>query len=917
MIGALIRRLRAIATRRRLDDELAVEIRSHLEMRTQSLVERGLDPRDAAAEARRQFGNVTLKREDAREHWSVRALDGLLQDVRFGARLMRRSPAFTAVAVLSLGVGIGASAAVFSLADAVLFRKLPVRAPDELVTLEWRSGPKPPTTSISGNMTANAQGFASTSFSKPGYERLRKTAAGTADLFAFGIFWGGVNFSADARAEVVGAQAVSGSYYNVLGLVPAAGRLIGESDDRADAPPVAVISHAFWQRRFGLSPEAIGKAIAINDVAVTIVGVAPPGFHGTLEAGDSPPLAVPLSLRPSLERGSDWTSAELWWLVIMGRLSTGTTRQAALPALEGAFAQIVAEQNPALTAAEMPRLLVLPGSRGQTDARASRLEAIRIMAAVAGVLLLVAAANVASLLLVRGAARAREIAMRLSIGASRGRIVRQFVTEAMLLSALGSALAIGIAEWIAQGLVATLAASAPGLDLAISGRLVAFAAALGAICCVLFGLLPALRATRPVADAAVMASIEGRAVVGNRRATALVNGLVLVQVALSVLLASLGGLLAYSVWNLQRAAAGFDPTNVLIFTVAPQRNGYETARIRSTYEAAVARIEALPGVRSATFSGSTLISGGGSTTVAARLDTIAVRNTDEFRRLERENVAWRLVVGDRFFETMGIRLLRGRAFTTAEASGAAISGVVINRTLAQKLFNREDVVGERFKTGINADAPVAEVIGVVADAKYADLRRDAPPTIYASYRQHRLANATFEIKTSGDPLTLAPLVVEAMSAVDPNLPLASLRTQEEQIQRSMSRERLLARLAVTLGVLSAALSAIGLYAMLSYAVSRRVPEIGVRVALGAARPAIQWMVVRHALAIAAVGVLAGLAAASLASSLVRSMLFGLSPTDPVVLAAAAAINFSVALLAAYLPARRASRVDPVVALRAG
>jgi predicted permease len=405
--------------------------------------------------------------------------------------------------------------------------------------------------------------------------------------------------------------------------------------------------------------------------------------------------------------------------------------------------------------------------------------------------------------------------------------------------------------------------------------------------------------------------------VGNRRGTALVNGLVVVQVALSVLLASVGGLLAYSVWNLQRVTPGFDPSNVLIFTVFPQRNGYETPRIRSTYEAAIARLEALPGVRSATFSASPLIGSGGSTTVAVPPETVAMRNTDEFKRLERENVSWRLIVGDRFFETMGIPLLRGRTFTTSEAAGAAIPGVVINRSLALRLFKSEDATGRRLKTGIAADAPVAEVIGVVGDAKYAYLRREAPPTIYGSYRQYRVVNATFEIKTSGEPLSLAPAVVAAMNAVDPNLPLASMRTQEQQIERSMNRERLLARLAITLGGLSAALSAIGLYALLSYAVSRRVPEIGVRVALGAARPAIQWMFVRHALAIATVGALAGLGAALGTTTLVQSMLYGLSPTDPIVLSAAAAINFAVALLASYLPARRAARVDPVIALRAG
>ncbi len=918
MLGSLIRRLRAILTRGRLDDELADEIRMHLDLRAQSLIERGVDPGDAAAEAQRQFGNVLLKREEARDAWSGRVIDGLLQDVRFGLRLMRRSPVFTIVAVVSLGVGMGASAAVFSLADGLLLKKLPVRSPDELATFQWSSGPKPPTTSLSGNMTETADGLTSTSFSPSAFHELRRAATGVADLFAFGNFWGGVNFSADGRPDVISAQAVSGSYYHVLGIMPAAGRLLGEADDRPDAPAVAVISDLFWQRRFGRSPAAIGKAITVNNAAVTIVGITPKGFHGTLEAGDSPAITLPISVRSTIEHGNDWTSPRLWWLVIMGRFNKGTTSTQARPMLDGAFKQTVAAVNPELTASEQPQLRFLPGARGQIDARDSRREVLTIMALVAGVLLVVASANVASLLLVRGRARSREVAMRLAIGASRARVVRQFLTEALMLSMLGSALGVLMSEWIARGLIAALAAGAGDvMELAVSTRLLAFTAALGGGCCALFGLIPALRATRATPDKGVLNHVGGRSAVGSDRRATLVNGLVLVQVALSVLLASLGGLLSYSVWSLQRINPGFDASNLLIFTVQPLRNGYETPRIRATYEAAIARLEALPGVRSATFSASTLIASGGSTTVALPRETpVVARNSEEYRRLERANVAWRLIVGDRFFETMGIPLLRGRAFTLADATGAAVPTVVINRSLAQRLFKSEDVIGRQFKTGVAADAPVVEIVGVVADAKYAHLRREAPPTIYGSYRQHRISSVTFEVKTSGDPLALAPLVTEAMSAVDPNLPLASMRTQQQQIERSMSRERLVARLAVVLGGLSAALSAIGLYALLAYAVSRRVPEIGVRMALGAARDRVLWMFLRHALIIAGAGAIVGLGAATAATGLVQALLFGVSPTNPAILGGAALLNVCVALLAATLPARRAARVDPVIALRA-
>jgi predicted permease len=914
----MVRRLRAMLTRDTRDHDLEEEIRLHLDLRAQSLIDRGVDASDAAAAARRQFGNVLATREDARDAWSLRAIDEVVQNLRFGLRLLGRSPAFTIVAVLSLGIGMGASAAVFSLADALLFKKLPVRAPDQLATFQWSSGPKPPTTSLSGNMISNAEGFVSTSFSVPGFQGLHRAAAGTADLFAFSPFWGGLNFSSDGRPEVVSAQVVSGNYFSVLGLGPATGRLIGPGDDRPDAPAVAVISYLFWQRRFGLSPSAIGKAITVNNKPATIIGVSPKGFHGTLEAGDSPAVTLPIASRAAIDHDSAWNSTHLWWLVIMGRFHGGRAPADALPELDGAFKQIAATANPELAAADLPRLRLLPGARGQTDARESRSEVLTIMSLVAGVLLLVASANVASLLLVRGTARSREVAMRVAIGASRARVVRQFLTEAMMLSALGGVVGVLISEWIARGLVAALAAGAGDvMELAVNARLLAFAAGLGALSCMLFGLLPALRATRAMSNKQVLTHVDGRSAVGSDRRATLVNGLVLVQVALSVLLASLGGLLSYSVWSLQRVSPGFDPTNVLIFTVYPLRNGYDAPRIRSTYEAAIAGLEALPGVRSATFSASPLLGGGGSTTVAVPLDTpVVAKNTDEFRRLERANVAWRLIVGDRFFETMGIPLLRGRAFTAAEATRASIPGVVVNRTLARKLFKDEAVVGRRFKTGVAADAPVLEIIGVVGDAKYAYLRPDAPPTIYGSYRQHRVTNVTFEVKTAGDPLALASLVTGAMNAVDPNLPLGSMRTQQQQIERSMTRERLMARLAMVLGGLSAVLSAIGLYGLLAYAVTRRVPEIGVRMALGAARRHVLWMFLRHALSVATVGAIIGLGAAYAATGLVQALLFGVSPTDPLILAAAALSNFGVALLAAYLPARRAARIDPVVALRA-
>ncbi len=712
----------------------------HLDLRAQSLIERGVDPRDAAAEARRQFGNVLLKREEARDGWSVRAIEGLLQDVRFGLRLMRRSPAFTIVAVLSLGVGMGASAAVFSLADALLLKKLPVRAPDELVTLEWNSGPKPPTTSLSGNMISNAEGFTSTSFSLPAYHQLRSAANGVADLFAFGHLWGGVNFTADRRSDVISGQVVSGSYFNVLGIVPAAGRLIGAGDDRPDAPPVAVISHRFWQRRFGSSPDAIGKTIAINNVPATIVGVTPRGFHGTMEAGESPAITLPIAVRSALEHGNDWTSPDLWWLVLMGRFNKGVAPNASLPPLDGVFKQIVAGSEwgtDGLRAAAA----ALPARIAWTDRRPgeSPREVITIMAAVAGVLLLVASANVASLLLVRGAARSREIAMRLSIGASRLRLIRQFITEAMMLSVLGSALGMLSAQWIARGLVAALSGGADALDLAVDARLLAFAAALGGA--VLRAVWVDTGVARDTTGCSRGRAGEHRWPSGRRHAARHPT----------------------DQWSRPRAGRAVGGArqprrSAVLFSVEPAT---DQPRIRFLEPADLHGVSSPERLRHAAHpldvrGGDCQARGAAGRPIGdvLRLDVDWRRRLDHRggsardtgvgtgqRRVPAARATergWRLIVGDRFFETMGIPLLRGRAFTTADAPGAAIPGVVVNRSLAQKLYKTEDAVGRRFKTGIAADAPVLGSRRRRCRCQVLLVRREAPPTLYGSYRQHRI-----------------------------------------------------------------------------------------------------------------------------------------------------------------------------------
>jgi len=919
-MSAWLRRLTAYIFRRHLDDELADEIRLHIELRRQALIDDGLDPREADFEARRMFGNVTLKREEARDMWGFRSLDTFIQDVRFGIRLLRRSPAFTIVAVLSLAIGIGATTAVFSLADAMLFRKLPVESPDDLALFQWRSGPRDPAPSLSGHSWGDATMNVSTSFSFPTYEAFCIEGARVARVFGFARLGGDVNLTIGRESEVATGQLVSGNYYSTLGVRPAAGRLLLDTDDRTGAPPVAVISHAFWVRRFGGASDTVGRTVIVNRVPVTIVGVTPRGFHGTV-IGESPSISLPIAVRQAIDNRGQWSSPSYWWVLVMARLEPGVSPDALQTALDGVLKRTAAEGAPTLAANELPRLELLPGAQGQNDIRAAGRSPLSIMASVVAMVLIVACANIANLLLVRGTVRTREVALRAAIGASRGRLVRQLLTESVVLAVLGSIGGLLAANSVAAALLPALSGSSPAFsgsstdafDLRTGWRVFAFTAVVASMCSALFGVVPALRTTRVGIAAGLQESTRGTS--ASPRSVSLTGILVVVQVALSVLLVIVGSLLVRSVGNLQSVNTGFDGTNTLLFNINPVRSGYDQPRTRTILEQIQERLSTLPGVRSASFSHTALISGGEAIGAGLPLDAPAVApNSPEEHELRDRHRTWRLTVDDRFFETMGIAMLSGRSFSRGD-SATAPPVAVINRALAKRLFGRIDVVGRQFKFSSRAYTAVVDIVGVCADAKYASLRTESPPTVYVSYRQSPAGAMTFEIKTIGDPMAVVSLARETVRAIDPHLPITSVRTQEAQIQRALMRERLMAALATVLGIVTVLLAGVGLYGMLAYSVSRRVPEIGIRLALGAEPSALRWMVIRGALVLVCVGVAIGVAAARLGTSVVESLLFGLSPTDPATFLLAAVVMMSIACAAAYIPARRAARVDPIIALR--
>jgi predicted permease len=906
-LSNLWERLKSLRGRARLDAELREEIEGHIALRRDALVASGLAPEEAERQARLRFGSASLAREDARAVWGFPALESVAQDIGYGVRVLRRAPLFTTAAVLSLTVAIGAATTVFTLADALLFRKLPVRDPDSLRVLRWTSGPRTPFGSLEGTGSRDENGMRSTSFSEVAWQGMREAAAGRAELFGFANLYR-VNATVDGRAERTGGQVVSGNYYATLGLAPALGRLLDAGDDRPEAAPAVVLSHAYWLDRFGGDAAALGRLVVVNGVAFPIVGVAPRGFHGTLQVDDRPELTFPLAQFRTLTHNDDAASPTYWHVLTMARLREGQTAEALQPRLQTVLTRTTADSKPELAAADLPRLELLPGSRGQLERRGRTRPAFASMGTIVALLLLVGCANVASLQLARGEARGHEIATRLAIGASRRRVVRQLLTEGLLLSCGAATLGLLVARFATAGLLPALGeGEALVVDLPIGPASFLFAALTAALCAVSFALTPALRLTRsgPGLDARA-----GRAT-GRRP---LGSALVVAQVALTLVLVATAGLLVASARNLEAVDPGFDVTRLLLVELDPSdhEGGPERGALYASILDAAA---ALPGVEAATLTSHRLLSQSATigTTVAAGAPVPAPDSPDvaAFAAAHETHV---LAIGDDFFRAYGLRLLRGRAFGRLDAKDAP-SVAVVNRRLARQLFGTENVLGRRLVDPEDPKHPY-EVVGLVGDARYGYLRDAAPATLYVSARQQPPQRAVLAVKTLGDPLDSVSAVRAALGRVQPTLAVSGFGSQAQQARDSLRQERLFAHLASLLGAATLLLCATGLFGLLGYNVARRTREIGVRMALGARRAGVAWLVVRQSLWLVAVGIGLGAPASVAAGRVVESMLFGLAPDDVRILALAVTLMLLVGLLAAFLPARRAASVDPLIALRA-
>ena len=843
----------------------------------------------------------------------------MLHDLKHAYRMLMQSRGWTLVVLLSLAIGIGATTALFTAVNGLLLQTIQIRDPQSLVILKW-TGKNDMVRSSSDygfSMQHNGQNVRST-FSNATYQQLKAANQTMTDLIA-GTSLESFNFASNGSSEIATAFGVSGNYFKVLGTSAIAGRTIEESDALPSAEPVAVISHGFWQRRFSGDTSIVGKTVRLNNIPVTIVGVLPPSFIGIQRmAEQSRDVFVPYLIESQLVTpappGPGQTASKPrveeptnWYLQIAGRLKPGTTIEQVKGNLAGPFQQAARAgmdaYNSGLTDAQrklsfnqergssIPELLVLPGARGIYNLDRTSSRSASVLSAVVVLLLLIVCANVANLLLSRAAARYREVSVRLSMGASRRRLVRQLLTESLLLSGTGGALGILLGYWSKKLLPF-------GQNTTIDWQVLAFVAGISVLTGLTFGLIPALRATQ--VDLASAMKENSRSVVASR--TWLSKALLVTQVAVSVMLLIGAGLFVRTLQNLKSVDIGFNAANVLMFRVNPALNRYSPERTNQLYQRMQSALEALPGVQSVTFTRNALLSG--STSI-----------TGIYKQGQPEKEAkdiYYMAVAPKFFDTMKIPLMMGRDFNERDVANPDASAI-INETAAKKYWPNENPIGQRVGQNIE-ESGKTEIIGVIRDTKYDSVRDAAPATMYTPIRAGT-RSLTVMVRTASDPASLTETVRSAMQQIDPDVPMSGITTQSDQVDARFAQERLFAVAYSLFGALALLLACIGLFGLMSYSVSRRTNEIGIRMALGAQRGSVVGMVLRESMLMVIIGVVIGLAGALAGGRFVESVLFGLSTTDVWTISGAIGATALVSLAAGYLPARRASRVDPMVALR--
>lgn len=915
---SFIQKLKWLAQRRRREAEIREELEFHLDEETHERQSGGVAADEARGAAHRELGNVALLQENVRAVWIWRSWEKLLQDLRYGVRMMMANKAFTALAILSLALGIGVNTALYSFLDSMLLSTLPVSDPDSLVILQWHSPPRwqgnerrPSVRHSMSGTTYNDSKFGDVGgiFPYPAYELFRKNEALFSSVFAYHPARD-LNIIVKEQSEIVKGEYVSGDYFGGLGIYPVAGRLIRPDDDDAAAAPVVVVSSKFSKRYFANLTDAIGQTILINNLHCTVAGVTPPEFFG-VDPSAAPDVYLPMrtgvameAVLPNGDRPESFLDQNYYWIQVMARLRPGITREQAQAALVPQFHQWV--ESTAANEMErkaLPALVVEEGATGVETLRRRYSEPLYILMALAGLILVIACANIANLLLARATARRSEMALRLSLGAGRFRLVRQLLTESVLLASLGGTLGILVAIWSMRSLTTMLANGQRFIPphAQLNWHVLSVAAVLSIMTGVLFGLAPAFDSTRLNISPALKKTPAGDA--GSRTRTGLTRVLLVSQIALSLLMLVAAGLFVRTLVNLQSVELGFNRENLLLFDLDASQAGHKDPEISVFYSELLQRLRAVPGVVQASHSHESLIGAGSGLDI-------------HLPGLPADDATRYLSVGPEFFKTMQIPILAGRGIEDQDLPDST-KVAVISELFARINFPNQNPLGRHIILDNDNLQRDMQIVGVARTAHYGRLRHGIPPVVYLPYNQGYPPprGITYALRTAGDPLSYVNTVREIVHQADARVPVTSVRTQATEIAQALSQEITFAKLCTGFAVLALVIACVGLYGTVSYKVTLRTTEIGIRMALGAQSGAVIWMILREVVILSAVSLAISVPVALIASQLIGSFLFGMTPNDPLTLSAAITLLLSAALLAGYLPARRGSRIDPMIALR--
>jgi predicted permease len=916
-MNELWQRLRVLFHRDRLDRDLEEEMHNHLDMQAEENQENGMDARHARYAAKRQFGNAALLKEESRDLWGWGPLERLGQDLRYAVRVLRNNPGFAVVAILSLALGIGANTAIFTVVNAVLLRPLPVHDPQQLVFVNSSTD-----AAIKGLWKQNSNDRIDkatgrhyyTTFPLAAVREFRAAASDALEVFAFfSLYKTGVSEGAGS-SRPGRVTLVSGNFFEGLGVPMALGRGLLDSDDQLGGSAI-VITHSFWERWLNADAAVLGKVLRLNGAPMTVVGVAAPAFHGISAAGFDGAVDIFAALNtletiaPDEFRGNQKpkTAPDYWWVQMMGRRKPGATTEAASAHLTALFRSVLADSGvPAMQQAKNPRVFLPPGDKGLNDLRDTVQRPLLILLVVVGVVLLLACVNMATLQLARAAARQREMAVRLSLGASRGRVVRQLLIESLLLSALGAAAGVLLAAWGAP-LVAGLLTAGPTfdavwLDFSPDLRILGFTLLAAVLTGVLFGLAPAWQATRVDISLGLKDNTRGAT---RRSAFRLGKLLIAGQAALSLVLLGGSGLFLRTLGNLYGQDGGFARDHLLVFHLDFDRHAFKPELAGPVFDSIQRSIAATPGVRAVASMSHPLIGGWRNSTALSSAET-------EWRPVE----TLMNTVTPEFFDTMRMPILAGRTFSPGDAAPVR-PVVILNQTAARQLCGDRPAIGRILLRHAPPKPFDVEVVGVVRDAKFESMRKVVEPTVFVPFQtSYPFTGRAVAVRTTGDPLAMAGPLRRAISAMNSGVMMTDVKTQTGMIEESLHQERLFAALLTLFAGFALLLAAIGLHGVTAYSTARRTGEIGLRMALGAGRPQVLALVLRQVLRPVAAGAVVGFAASWVATRWIESMLFGVKRLDPLTLLTAFLILTAVALAAAFVPAWRAARIDPMTALRA-